>query len=90
MDTVGWSKYKLLRLFDLEFQKDFMIQNMKSPLLKEYTNIQVETSKNIQDGDMDFEESLEAIMEDTFKSWKLSTCYGIASMASIHSMARKK
>ena len=68
MDTVGWSKYKLLRLFDLEFQKDFMIQNMKSPLLKEYTNIQVETSKNIQDGDMDFEESLEAIMEDTFKS----------------------
>ena len=70
MDTVGWSKYRLLRSFDLEFQKDFMIQNMKSPLLKEYTNIQVETSKNIQDGNMDFEESLEAIMEDTFKSWK--------------------
>ena len=42
-----------------------MIQNMKSPLFKEDTSIQVDTCKNIEDEDMNVEESLEAIMENT-------------------------
>ena len=74
-----------------------MIQNMKSPLFKEYTNIQVGTniqvdiSKNIEYEDIDVEEILEVIMKDTLsKVEKLSTCHGAVSMASIRGMARKK
>ena len=68
-----------------------MIQNMKSALFKEDTSIQVDTSKNIEDEDIDVEESLEAIMEDTLsRVEKLSTCDGAISMASIRRMARKK
>ena len=65
MVKVGWSKCGLLRSFDPEFQKNTIIQNMKLPLFKEDTNIQVDTSKNIEDEVIDVEESLEAIMEDT-------------------------
>ena len=65
MVKVGWSKCGLLRSFDPEFQENTMIQNMKLPLFKEDTNIQVDTSKNIEDEVIDVEESLEAIMEDT-------------------------
>jgi hypothetical protein len=91
MVKVGWSKCGLLRSFDPEFQKDAMIQNMKTPLFKEDTNIQVDTSKNIEDEDIDVEESLEAIIEDTLsRVQKLSTSHGTASMASIRGMARKK
>ena len=64
---------------------------MKSPLFKEDTSIQVDTSKNIEDEDIDVEESLEAIMEDTLsRVEKLSTCHGAVSMVSIRGMARKK
>jgi hypothetical protein len=64
---------------------------MKTPLFKEDTNIQVDTSKNIEDEDIDVEESLEAIMEDTLsRVQKLSTSHGTVSMASIRGMARKK
>jgi hypothetical protein len=64
---------------------------MKTPLFKEDTNIQVDTSKNIEDEDIDVEESLEAIIEDTLsRVQKLSTSHGTASMASIRGMARKK
>ena len=68
-----------------------MIQNMKSPLFKENTSIQVDTDKNIEDEDIDVEESLEAIMEDTLsRVEKLSTSHRTASMAAIREMARKK
>jgi hypothetical protein len=64
---------------------------MKSPLFKEDTSIRVDTSKNIEDKNIDVEESLEAIMEDILsKVQKLSTFHGSASMASIREMARKK
>ena len=88
---MGWSKCGLLRSFDPEFQKDAMIQNMKSSLFKEGISIQVDTSKNIEDEDIDVEESLEAIMEDTLlRVQKLFTSHGTPSMASIRGMARKK
>jgi hypothetical protein len=54
---MGWSKCGLLRLFGPEFQKDVMIQNMKSHLFKEDTSIQVDTNKNIEDEDIGVEES---------------------------------
>jgi hypothetical protein len=64
---------------------------MKSPLFKEDTSIQVDTSKNIEDKDIDVDESLEAIMEDTLsRVKKLPTSHGTASMTSIRGMARKK
>ena len=84
MVTIGWTKCGLLHSFDLEFQKDAIIENMKSPLFKEDTSIQVDINKNIEDEDIDVEESLEAIMEDTLsRVQKLSTSHGITSMASI-------
>ena len=87
----GWSKCGLLRSFDPEFQKDVMIQNMKSLLFKKDTSIQVDTNKNIEDEDIDVEDSLEAIMEDTFsRVQKLSTSHGTVFMASICRMTRKK
>ena len=43
MVKVGWSKCGLLRLFYLEFQKYFMIQNLKSPWFTEDTSIEVDT-----------------------------------------------
>jgi hypothetical protein len=51
----------------------------------------VDTSRNIEDEDMDVEESLEAIMEDTLsRVEKLSTSHGTTSMASIRGMTKKK
>jgi hypothetical protein len=91
MVKVGWSKCRVFRSFNLEFQNDVMIQNMKAPSIKEDTNIQVDTNKNIQDEDLDVEESLEAIMEDTLsRVQKLSSFHGTTFMASIRGMARKK
>ena len=88
---MGWSKYGLLRTFDPDCQKDAMIRNMKSPLFNEDTNIQVVTSKNIEDEDIDVEESLETIMKDTLpRVEKLFTSHGTTSMTSIRRMARKK
>ena len=48
MVKVGWSECGPLRSFDHEFQKNAMIQNIKSPLFKEDTSIQVDTNKNIE------------------------------------------
>ena len=74
---MGWSKCGLFCLFNPEFQKDVMIQNMKSPLFKEYTSIQVDTNKIIEDEDIDVKESLEAIVEDTLsRVEKISTSHG--------------
>ena len=68
-----------------------MIQNMKSFLYKENTNIQVDTNKNIEDKDIDVEVSLEAIMKDTLsRVEKLSTSHDTASMTLICGMTRKK
>ena len=68
-----------------------MIQNMKSHLFKEYTNIQMDTNKNIEYKDISVEESLEVIMKYTLsRVEKLSTSHGTVSMASICGMARKK
>ena len=72
MVKVGWNKCRLLRSFGPEFQKDIMIQNMKSHLFKKDTSIQMDTSKNTDDEDIDVEESLKAIIEDTLQEFKNS------------------
>ena len=64
---------------------------MKSPLFKKDISFQVDTIKYIENEDIDVEESLEAILEDTLsRVEKLSTCHGAVSMVSIRGMARKK
>jgi hypothetical protein len=60
----GWNKTLLLCSFDLNFQKQVMVDNMKSPLFKSFEkNLEIETN-NYEKVEIDAEVSLDTIMKE--------------------------
>jgi hypothetical protein len=89
----GWEKCGLLRSFYSNFQKEALLENMKTPLFKLETNEVMEMDSNMVNGEeeTDAMESLDTIMIDSLsRIEKLSCTSSTPSMASLHEVARKK
>jgi hypothetical protein len=90
MVSKGWKHIGLLQAFNGEFQKQAMIQNMKTPLFKVIEeDLEVETSIDNENEKCDSEVSLDTIME---VSWErvsqLRSPNPTPCMATIQNMAR--
>jgi hypothetical protein len=89
----GWEKCGLLHSFDSDFQKEALLENMKTPLFNHKANKALEMETNINFGieETDAKERLEDIMHEALtRVEKLSITSGSSSMAALHEMARKR
>jgi len=88
----GWKKCRLLHLFDQDFQREAMIENMKIPLFKHVEDNQIIKSNfNCGEEETNAEDPLEEVMmESLIRVEQLSLVSGTTSMATLRSMARKK
>jgi hypothetical protein len=92
----GWEKCGLLRSFYSNFQKEALLENMKTPLFKLETNEAMQMDSNMDSNingeeEINAMESLDTIMIDSLsRVEKLSSTSSAPSMASLCKMARKK
>jgi hypothetical protein len=86
----GWSYTGLQRAFEPEFQKQAMIDNIKTPLFNIEENVAVETNNNNDNEETCVEVSLDTILEDSLTRVSLlTTSSNTISMATLRGMARK-
>ena len=90
MVSKGWKHIGLLQAFNREFQKQAMIQNMKTPLFKVIEeDLEVETSIDNKNEECDAEVSLDTIMEESLgRVSQLRSPNPTPRMATIRNMAR--
>jgi hypothetical protein len=89
----GWEKCGLVHFFYSNFQKEALLENMKTPLFKLKTNeaMEMDSHMNIGEEETNAMESLDTMMIDFLtKVEKLSYSSSAPSMASLCEMARKK
>jgi hypothetical protein len=86
----GWSYTGLQRAFEPEFQKQAMIDNIKTPLFNIEENVAVETNNNNDNEETCIEVSLDTILEDSLTRVSLlTTSNNTISIATLRGMARK-
>jgi hypothetical protein len=87
----GWEKCGLLFSLDSDFQKEAMLDNMKTPLFKQKVNEAMERNINIGEEETNAEKTLEvAMIESLTKVEKLLIASATPFMALFCGMARKK
>jgi hypothetical protein len=92
----GWEKCGLVHFFYSNFQKEALLENMKTPLFKLETNEAMQMDSNMDSNingeeETDAMESLDTITIDSLSTVEKLSCTSFApSMASLREMARKK
>jgi hypothetical protein len=86
----GWKHTWLLQAFETNFQKEAMIDNIKTPLFKSTEeDTEIETINNIEDEDTcNLEVSLDTVLEDSLTKVALLNKSNTSSLAALHGMAR--
>jgi hypothetical protein len=85
----GWKHTGLLQAFETNFQKETMIDNIKTPLFKSTEeDMEIETINNIEDEDTCGEVSLDTVFEDSLTKVALLNKPNTSNMATFHGMAR--
>ena len=86
----GWEQTGLLRAFDKEFQKQAMLDNIKTPLFKTIEE-EVQAYNTECNEEIDVEVSLDIVMEESLtKVVELLKCISSSNMSTIRNLARKK
>jgi hypothetical protein len=90
MVVKGWNKTGLLRAFDLNFQKQAMVDNIKTPLFKTIEKkLEIETSNHGED-ETDAEVSLDTVLEESLsRVVELPSSISSTSMAALRNVARR-
>jgi hypothetical protein len=90
MVVKGWDKTGLLRAFDLNFQKQAMVDNMKTPLFKTIEeNLEIETTNHGED-ETDVEVSLDTVLEESLsRVVELPSSISSISMVALRNVARR-
>jgi hypothetical protein len=85
-----WKHIGLLQAFETNFQKEAMIDNIKTPLFKSTEeDTEIETINNIEDEDTcNLEVSLDTVLEDSLTKVALLNKSNTSSLAALHGMAR--
>ena len=84
MIKIGWSQCGLLQAFDTSFQVQAMDENMKTPLFEADSNV-------VQEDNIDTDESIEKVMEDSLaRVAEIATSNKNSSLSNLKSKARKR
>ena len=90
MINKGWTQTCLLRVFDNDFQKQAMLDNMIRPLFNS-NEVEVEACNTKCNEDIDVEVSLETVMEENFiRVVELSKTVNSNMMVSIRELVKRK